>query len=218
MDEIAALLRTPGHQHRQFTLVPIRSAGVKRPLFLVARPNDNAPRLRRPRPPPRPSPARVPPPAHLSGGERARPTPYTPEEYQEWAASYVEAIRLVQPDGPYVIAGMCEGAIIAFTMTRVLEAAGERVAFLAMLDAWPLENTTRPLARRVFIYEKRLRAIAALSRREQLLTVSRVIERGVHHLLHPPEGSGAADPWDARLYPGRDSSHPASPPRSPCSA
>ncbi len=203
VEQIAALLRTPGHQHRQFTLVPIRSAGVKRPLFLVARPNDNAlgyVALGRHLDPHRPAYLLQ----HTYPEESELGRPYTPEEYQEWAASYVEAIRLVQPDGPYVIAGMCEGAIIAFTMTRVLEAAGERVAFLAMLDAWPLENTTRPLARRVFIYEKRLRAIAALSFREQLLTVSRMIERRVHRLLHPPEGSGAVDPWDARLYPGRD--------------
>jgi thioesterase domain-containing protein len=53
----------------------------------------------------------------------------------EMAAYHVGKIRAVQPRGPYLLGGMCAGGVIAYEMARQLEAAGERVALVALLDA-----------------------------------------------------------------------------------
>jgi len=43
----------------------------------------------------------------------------------------------VQPEGPYLIGGRSSGGTIAFEMACQLEAAGEQVALLALLDVYP---------------------------------------------------------------------------------
>nr|QEO74560.1 condensation domain-containing protein [uncultured bacterium] len=52
------------------------------------------------------------------------------------ASDYVEAVRGFRPAGPYFLAGWSMGGVIAFEMARQLEARGERVALLALLDAY----------------------------------------------------------------------------------
>ena len=53
------------------------------------------------------------------------------------AARYLGALREVQPRGPYLLAGRCNGATVAFEMAQQLRAAGETVAMLAALDSDP---------------------------------------------------------------------------------
>jgi aspartate racemase len=55
---------------------------------------------------------------------------------EEIAARYVREIRAVQGAGPYRLAGACFGGVIAFEMARQLEAAGERVELLALIEAF----------------------------------------------------------------------------------
>jgi amino acid adenylation domain-containing protein len=50
------------------------------------------------------------------------------------AAVYSEALRSAQPQGPYFLVGYSFGAIIAFEMALQLNAAGQRVDYLAVLD------------------------------------------------------------------------------------
>jgi thioesterase domain-containing protein len=50
-------------------------------------------------------------------------------------AAYVEAVRGVQPAGPYRLAGWSMGGIVAFEMARLLEELGEEVELLVLLDA-----------------------------------------------------------------------------------
>ena len=50
------------------------------------------------------------------------------------ASSYLEAIREVQPEGPYFLGGYSGGGVIAFEMTRRLMDQGERVALLVLFD------------------------------------------------------------------------------------
>ncbi|MQY02119.1 non-ribosomal peptide synthetase [Actinomadura macrotermitis] len=52
----------------------------------------------------------------------------------EMARRYVERMRRVQPEGPYVIGGWCLGGIIAYEMARVLRTQGKRVALLVVID------------------------------------------------------------------------------------
>ncbi len=50
------------------------------------------------------------------------------------ARRYVRDMRAVQPRGPYLLAGYSFGGLVAFEMACQLEAAGECVALLAILD------------------------------------------------------------------------------------
>ena len=54
---------------------------------------------------------------------------------EEMATEYVRSIRAVQPHGPYVLGGWSFGGTVAFEMARQLEAAGEAVPHLLMVDA-----------------------------------------------------------------------------------
>jgi acyl-CoA synthetase (AMP-forming)/AMP-acid ligase II/thioesterase domain-containing protein/acyl carrier protein len=53
------------------------------------------------------------------------------------AADNLTRIRKIQPAGPYFLSGACYGAQVAYEMARQLEAAGERVGLLLMLDPSP---------------------------------------------------------------------------------
>jgi amino acid adenylation domain-containing protein len=54
---------------------------------------------------------------------------------EDMAAYYIENIRRVQPDGPYLLGGWSMGGVIAFEMARQLEARGQRVSLLALISA-----------------------------------------------------------------------------------
>ena len=53
------------------------------------------------------------------------------------ADRYLAALRKVQPHGPYLLAGRCNGATVAFEMAQRLRSAGEEVPLLAALDSDP---------------------------------------------------------------------------------
>ena len=57
---------------------------------------------------------------------------------KELAQSYVEAITSVRPCGPYYLAGWSMGGLIAFEIASQLEAQGQRIGLLALLDTWIL--------------------------------------------------------------------------------
>ncbi|HLP61482.1 MAG TPA: amino acid adenylation domain-containing protein [Candidatus Deferrimicrobium sp.] len=49
--------------------------------------------------------------------------------------NYIEKIKILQPQGPYQIAGWSLGGTIAFEMAYQLEAKGETVSFLGLIDS-----------------------------------------------------------------------------------
>jgi amino acid adenylation domain-containing protein/FkbM family methyltransferase len=53
---------------------------------------------------------------------------------EQTARDYVEAVKGVQPTGPYLLGGYSFGSVVAFEMARQLEAGGEQVSLLALLD------------------------------------------------------------------------------------
>jgi amino acid adenylation domain-containing protein len=59
------------------------------------------------------------------------------------AREYLAAIRELQPEGPYRLGGYSYGAIVAYEMALQLQAVGEQVALLAVLDTsapWVLQQ------------------------------------------------------------------------------
>jgi amino acid adenylation domain-containing protein len=58
-----------------------------------------------------------------------------PPTFEAMAATYVAALRRAQPNGPYLLGGLCNGGHVAFEMARGLRAEGESVDLLVMIRA-----------------------------------------------------------------------------------
>ncbi len=53
---------------------------------------------------------------------------------ESMAAAYLADLRAFQPRGPYYLGGYCFGGVVAFEMARRLQAQGEQVALLALIN------------------------------------------------------------------------------------
>ena len=69
-----------------------------------------------------------------------------PLTIEAMAARYVESLRAERPAGPYRLGGWSMGGLVAFEMARQLEAQGERVELLALIDSFapPPSNAPQP--------------------------------------------------------------------------
>jgi amino acid adenylation domain-containing protein len=54
---------------------------------------------------------------------------------EDLAKLYIDAIKRQFPEGPYVLAGVSFGGVLAYEMARQLEAMGEEVPLLALIDS-----------------------------------------------------------------------------------
>jgi amino acid adenylation domain-containing protein len=52
----------------------------------------------------------------------------------DMAAYHLAKIRSAQPEGPYLLGGLCAGGVIAFEVARQLEEQGQTIAMLALMD------------------------------------------------------------------------------------
>ncbi|HEX8822627.1 MAG TPA: amino acid adenylation domain-containing protein, partial [Archangium sp.] len=60
---------------------------------------------------------------------------------EDMARRYVEQVRAVQPEGPYLLGGWSLGGAVAFEMARELRRQGQEVSLLALLDSFaPVES------------------------------------------------------------------------------
>ena len=78
--------------------------------------------------------------AHPIQGMQAKGIDGTEEPFdriEDMAQFYLDAIRQVQPHGPYLLAGYSLGGLVTLEMAQRLTADGEKVALLAMLDSYP---------------------------------------------------------------------------------
>jgi thioesterase domain-containing protein/acyl carrier protein len=119
------------------TLVPLNPHGTKRPLFLV-----HSLMLY----------GRLP--AALGDDQpfyALQPLPFEVHPANDYVErmldDHVHQIKRVQPHGPYQIAGWCFAGWLAYEVARRLEASGDQVSLLALLDSWCPYKTgpaTRP--------------------------------------------------------------------------
>ncbi|TCK33796.1 amino acid adenylation domain-containing protein [Paraburkholderia sp. BL8N3] len=126
----AAALRGEPESGRHPNLVPVRGEGDAHPLFLahpvgggVKYAHDLAPSIDRGTP--------VYGLAAPGFGDGETPL----REMAALAATHVEAMREVQPHGPYRVAGWSAGGLVAYEIARQLLAAGEAVEFVGLIDA-----------------------------------------------------------------------------------
>jgi acetoacetyl-CoA synthetase len=78
---------------------------------------------------------------------------------EELAASCLADVRRVQPQGPYVLAGLCFGGVLAFEVANQLTAQWQEVKFLGLLDSFYSAGairTSMPLLRRWTYHAKQL--------------------------------------------------------------
>jgi thioesterase domain-containing protein len=61
----------------------------------------------------------------------------------DMAMAYVNALRSVQTEGPYFLAGWSMGGAIAFEMAQILRQANQEVGLLALLDSWLFDENER---------------------------------------------------------------------------
>ncbi len=64
---------------------------------------------------------------------------------EDMAAYYIDAIRRVQPDGPYLLGGWSMGGVVAYEMAQQLGAQGQQVSLLALMDSRPSAEDAAPL-------------------------------------------------------------------------
>jgi amino acid adenylation domain-containing protein len=130
--QLARVLRDEGWQAAWSSLVMIQAGGARPPFFCVHAAGGNVLEYHDL--------------ARLLGSDQpfyglqakgldGKSEPHT--SIKEMAAHYLEELRDVQPDGPYLLGGRSSGGTIAFEMACQLEGAGEQVALLALLDTFP---------------------------------------------------------------------------------
>jgi amino acid adenylation domain-containing protein len=209
LGQMAHLIRQAALDKPLSTLIPIHPEGSRPPLFCVSRPNVNvlgymflSRKLGAEQP------------MYGLQSQLGNPNlqPFTQLEYEQKAAEYIEAMKQVRPHGPYFLTGHCEGAHIAFEMVRQLERAGESVPILAVLDAWPQENTRNRFLFYLFLHYRRTLQFLSSGTASQMRDIRRKLG------LHPrtENGTSAESPVSAppepnyfalmkeRYWPGKD--------------
>jgi amino acid adenylation domain-containing protein len=136
-------------------------------------------------------------------GPRAKGRPYTPREYEEVAGEYVRAMRGVQPEGPYYLGGTCEGARIAFEMTRVLESQGQNVNLLAVIDTWVIENTQNRVLWNISYYADRVRRWWRQPRQARAKMARNAVETRIKRWLGSKSAQRPTE-WVNAYWPGDD--------------
>lgn len=61
-----------------------------------------------------------------------------PPTIEVMAAAHITAMRAVQPEGPYLLGGFCNGGVVAYEMAQQLHAQGEKVDLLILMNPHPV--------------------------------------------------------------------------------
>lgn len=121
----------------------------------------------------------------------------SPAVLPELAAQYLDAVREIQPSGPYYLLGMCTGSQLALEMARHLDDDGQSVAFVGVINTWAL-YTLAPVYRvvqamhRYGSYLRRLREIAGMERMERQKALQHVVGQRLARFRRVPAFAGGA--------------------------
>jgi hypothetical protein len=85
--------------------------------------------------------------------------------FEDIAEEYVKVIKKAQPEGPYILFGVCVHGNIALEAGRILKARGDKVTGIIMKDVWEPGYAERMRADRVTIGLERLHALRNRIRR-----------------------------------------------------
>ncbi|MEP7242733.1 MAG: amino acid adenylation domain-containing protein [Gammaproteobacteria bacterium] len=168
IEQLAARLAQDGFAARWDSLVTIQPEGTKPPLFMVPGIGGNvviyselARLLGRDQP--------------LYGlqsrGLDGQEMPF--DRVEAIAAHFIEEIRRFKPHGPYYLGGACFGGAVAYEMAQQLEAQGEEVAFLMLLETWR-PPVHRPIIDTLLRHSHHVRFLMSAGRRHlaQIMVLS----------------------------------------------
>jgi thioesterase domain-containing protein len=99
------------------------------------------------------------------------------ESIEEMARYSLDAVKQLQPHGPYLLVGYSLGGLVTLEMARQLNTAGESVALLAMLDSYP--------EIRYLSFAQRVRLLARLATRRASTAMKLPMGDAVSLLLRP---------------------------------
>ena len=130
---MARLLQSQDWPIKPGIIIPVRPYGARPPLFCIASPdvntigfaslgrylNDDQPLFILQMPPDSDQLRRL-----------------MPAEISAVSADYIEAMRQIQPTGPYHLLGMCTGAQLSIEMAIQLVKSGCQVEFLGIINTW----------------------------------------------------------------------------------
>jgi len=200
--KLAKVIHPPRSLDVWHCLVPIQPGGVRPPLFCIHGESGNLLMYR--------SLAQyLGPDQPIYGlqpqGLEGKQAPLT--RIEDMAARYIEEIQVIQPEGPYFLAGYCMGGTIAFEMAQQLSRQGQRVDLLALLDTYNWRMITRPLLEDLYFNIQKwwfsCRHFFSTSSRKRL----RSLQARFHELCNESELSKcnrrAATAYVPKVYPGR---------------
>jgi acetoacetyl-CoA synthetase len=98
---------------------------------------------------------------------------------EDMAQFHIDAIRELQPKGPYFLVGYSLGGLVVLEMARLLQAHGETVALLALLESYP--------HRRYVPLEQRLRLAVRVAYRHTSNILGLPVRDAFPYLLRPSE-------------------------------
>ncbi len=127
--QMAARLRTKDWPLPATSLVTLQGQGTHRPLYIV--PGGRGEMIHLTKLVPYLGPEQ-PLYAFRTRELDGEPLPHT--DVPAMAADYIQEIRAVQPRGPYLLAGLCAGGMVAYEMAQQLRARGEEVPLLLVVD------------------------------------------------------------------------------------
>jgi FkbH-like protein len=114
-------------------------------------------------------------------------SPLIETRISDMAAHHINRIRSVQPEGPYLLGGMCAGGVIAFEIARQLQRAGKKVALVALLDAADVAAQLRPWR----FAAQRLRGFSTILHQDEPIRLDRRILSVMAKALRKCENLGA---------------------------
>jgi amino acid adenylation domain-containing protein len=122
------------------------------------------------------------------------------------ARDYIQAMKTVQPKGPYYLGGMCAGTHIGEQMVLQLEAAGEQVGLFAIFDTWVRQNSQVRWKWQIYYYRERVLGLLALGLKQWVATMRDIGLKKLRRMgrpLKPVETS-----WGKLYWPGKEFTPP----------
>jgi thioesterase domain-containing protein len=96
---------------------------------------------------------------------------------EDMADYYLDALRSLQPQDPYILIGYSFGGLIALEMAQRLSERGKRIALLVLIDTYPHPRHL-PLAQRLWLAAKRMNGHLT-DLREKPLSITTAKLRGI---------------------------------------
>lgn len=101
------------------------------------------------------------------------------ESVEDMAEFFLDAVKQLQPQGPYLLIGYSLGGLVVLEMAQRLKEKGEKVALLAMLESYPHRNCLH--------FKQRLRLIIRLARHHAATLIRLSPREALSYIVHPAE-------------------------------